>query len=1165
MRLSNRFSAEEWSGRLPAYSSGGPLRIPSAAPITLTEALLRTASCSHRGVTYLNAQGESEFQSYAKLLKEAKQILQGLRNQGLKPRDRVILQIDNLRKHFTTFWACVLGGITPVTVAVAPSYKEANGVVNKLFNTWKLLKKPLVISSESLVAQIEGIKDFLPAEELSVIPIEVLEGGIPAEDIYSSHPSDLVFFQLTSGSTGTPKCIQETHHGIINHIHGAQQFNSYTADDITLNWLPVDHVVPILTSHLKDVYLGCSQVHAKTEFVLNEPLRWLDLIEQFRVTHTWSPNFGFKLVTDRLKAEPGKKWNLSSLKYMMNAGEQVTLQVVSDFLAATEPFGVRQQVMQPAFGMAEVCTCMTYQNQFNTRTGFHRFLKSSLTGLLKPGASEDGTVTFIDLGPPVPGVEIRITDSNNEVVPEGVVGRFQIRGNVVTPGYLYNDAANQEAFVGDGWFNSGDLGFILNGRLTLTGREKEMIIVRGANFYCYEIEDVVNGMEGVEPTFVGSCAVSDAASGSEGLAIFFVPKSTVREGAAINEKVITLINEIKRRVGASLGINPAFVIPLEKKNFPKTTSGKIQRGQMKKGFEAGDYSDLIEALKQASTAPRGEVSNEIESKLMQIWQEVLRTKEIGTQDNFFVLGGNSLLATQIVSRVRDAFNVRLELGALFEKDGSIEGLAKIIASSSSESQASRIPIVIRNGPLPLTDGQRRLWLLEQMNPGSAAYHVATPIRLKGAIKREAVDRAINSIVDRHEMLRTVFQAREGMVMQQVRPAMPISLNYHDLSRLSDSDREAAALELTSNESFRPFDLARGPLIRGALIRFSEKDHILFITMHQIVTDGWSLGIFYREFSEFYQAAVMQEVPDLPQLRIQYGDYASWQKQRLTPAMISSHLEHWERELDGVSGRLDLPLDLPRPDAPTFSGNTQMQLLTRELTKQLKDFSSGQGNTLFMTLLGVYQLLLRKLSGQQDIVVGSALAGRTETDIESLIGFFVNTVGLRCNFNQVKTFNDVVNRAHQALMGAYAHQEAPFEEVIREVLPQWDRSRTPLFQAWFSFWDPMPKLRAGELLIEPLKILTPAAQFEISLFVIDEGEQIRIFWEYNTDLFKASTISNWMEQFAELLGKAIQSSNQPLISILNEIHFSRAGSDQIESAPNGTLKQARRRAAKSLQP
>ena len=579
-----------------AYADGGPLELPPEAPRTLGEALLRSAA-DHpdRGLRLIQEEGDETFLAYPELLRTARSILAALQARGLKSGDRAVLQFSRLADHFSAFWACVLGGIVPVTVALAPSYRERSGVVNKLWNVWKLLHRPVVLSDESLAPRLAEVPTLFDEQtgEFRVWQIEGLRGDGDAAQLYEADPEDLVFLQLTSGSTGVPKCVQETHRAIVHHVHGSQRFNGYSDEDVSLNWLPLDHVVPILTCHLKDTYLGLRQIQVATQLVLTEPLRWLELIEAHRVTHTWAPNFGFKLINDRLARGATGEWELSSMRLFMNAGEQVTRPVVDEFLRRLAPYGVGPDAMQPAFGMAEVSTCMTYQNGVDDESVIHRVAKSSLGATLRPAAGDEPSVTFVGLGPPMPGVEIRIADERNQVVAERVIGRLQIRGRVVMPGYLDNAEANAEAFVGDGWFDSGDLGFMDGGRLALTGRAKETIIIRGANFYCYEVEEVVNGVEGVEPTFSAAVAVEIDERGGEGLALFFVPRS----GAADADPA--LIKRVRGEVSRQLGVSPDFILPLAKAEFPKTTSGKIQRMQLKRGLEAGAFDERVKAVERA--------------------------------------------------------------------------------------------------------------------------------------------------------------------------------------------------------------------------------------------------------------------------------------------------------------------------------------------------------------------------------------------------------------------------------------------------------------------------------------------------------------------------------------------------------------------------------------
>ncbi|MFG1320381.1 SDR family NAD(P)-dependent oxidoreductase [Xanthobacter autotrophicus] len=561
-----------------ALADGGPLELPADAPRTLTEALLRMAErAGDTGIVFEGA-GPSRRLTYAVLLEEARRIAGGLKAAGLEPGDTAILQVPDLRAHLPAFWGCVLAGVQPVTVAVSATFAERTALVAKLINAWELLGRPVVLAPAALAAPLAELARFADAAP-HVLALEQLSSHPPLETVHAAAPGDVLFLQLSSGSTGTPKCIQIIHGGVVAHIHATVRVNGYCASDVALNWLPMDHVVPMLTWHLRDVYLGCSQIQVETAAVLADPLLWFDLMDRHGVTRSWSPNFGFKLVSDALRRDPGRRFALGHVRTLMNAGEQATLPVISEFLALTASFGIRAQAMQPAFGMAEACTCMTYETGFNPAGSVHWIHKASLGGRLRPVAADaPDAASFIKLGPPVPGVAIRIVDGAGALVPEGVIGRFQIKGGVITPGYLRNEAANAEAFVGNGWFNSGDLGFIRNGNLALTGREKELIIVNGANFYCYEIEDLVNAVAGVQPTFAAACAVPDATTGSEALALFFSPRPEA--------DVPAVANAIRAAVTARLGIAPAHVTAIPQPDFPKTTSGKIQRMQLRAGLMA---------------------------------------------------------------------------------------------------------------------------------------------------------------------------------------------------------------------------------------------------------------------------------------------------------------------------------------------------------------------------------------------------------------------------------------------------------------------------------------------------------------------------------------------------------------------------------------------------
>ncbi|MEZ5509412.1 MAG: condensation domain-containing protein [Gammaproteobacteria bacterium] len=582
-RTMSKGKAVDLAARPEAYLQGVPLALPADVPAHLFTALCQTAArFPQRGLTLYSDQRQSYHYCYAALVEDARRVAAALRRQDISAGTILLLQMRYDQRFFAVWWGALLAGLRPLNVAMPDHYSQRNGVAQKLYNVAHNYAD-LVVAAER--DRVPPTREWL-GDGKAVIDADLL---LASTERYEGAPGDdpVAFLQLTSGSTGTPKAIQITHHGILHHIYGSAAHNDYADTDVTLNWLPFDHVVPMLTTHIKDCVLGIEQVQLTTASVLADPLWWLESMAAHRVTHSWAPNFAFQRVVDVLAplAEP-PAWQLHSIRFLMNAGEQVLAPVVCAFQSACAPMGLRANAVQPAFGMAEACTCITYNNQADRLLSVH-FNTTPQDNVCDITDAQNASHGFVDLGDIIPGVEIRITNERNEPVKEGVIGRMQIRGPVVTPGYLANPDANAEAFVGDGWFNSGDLGFIWNGRLVLTGREKEMIVVNGANLYCFELEQAAT-VPGVVPTFVAATGVAlTAGSNSDTLVLFYVSDGSIDD--------VTLERDISARVSETHGVVPAYVIPVEQDDFFKTTSGKIQRNQFRKEFEKGRYQQAVEA------------------------------------------------------------------------------------------------------------------------------------------------------------------------------------------------------------------------------------------------------------------------------------------------------------------------------------------------------------------------------------------------------------------------------------------------------------------------------------------------------------------------------------------------------------------------------------------
>ncbi len=504
---------------------------------------------------------------------------------------------------------------------------------------------------------------------------------------------------------------------------------------------------------------------------------------------------------------------------------------------------------------------------------------------------------------------------------------------------------------------------------------------------------------------------------------------------------------------------PSYLVPtawVELEALPLLPNGKLDRRALPEP-EAG-------AVEEAYVAPR----TPTEEILAGIWSDVLGVERVGAREDFFALGGHSLLATRMTARVRQAFGVELPLRALFEAPtvgGTAERVEALLREGSG-TDAPPLERVDRSGPLPLSFAQQRLWFIHQFAPGSAAYNMPHPLRLRGALDVGALERALTEIVRRHESLRTVFAPGAEEASQVVLPAEPMALAVVDVSALPEGAREEEVRRRVAEESMRPFDLERGPLVRALLVRAGAEEHGLLFTLHHIIADGWSLGILVSEVTELYGAFSEGRESTLPELAVQYADYAAWQRAWLSGETLERHLAWWREQLAGAPPLLEVPTDRPRPPVMRDAATSVAFDVPGELAGALQALARREGGTLFMVLTSAFQALLGRWSGQEDVVVGTPIAGRSRLETEGLIGMFVNTLVLRTRLEG--SFRETLARVRETTLGAYAHQEVPFEKLVEELRVERSLQYTPIFQAVFALQNlEEGELRLGGLELAPL--------------------------------------------------------------------------------------------------
>ncbi|WP_370644037.1 amino acid adenylation domain-containing protein [Myxococcus sp. RHSTA-1-4] len=715
---------------------------------------------------------------------------------------------------------------------------------------------------------------------------------------------------------------------------------------------------------------------------------------------------------------------------------------------------------------------------------------------------------IVPIGRPIANAELYVLDAQLQPVPVGVTGELYIGGVGVARGYLRRPELTAERFVPDAFsgrpgarlYRPGDLArFLPDGNLEFLGRRDGQVKLRGHRIELGEVEATLRQHPSVGDAVV---LVREDVPGDQRLAAYVVPHAgkTVETG------------DVRAFLQQRL---PGYMVPsafMVLESLPLTSNGKVDRKAL-----AAPPSESSGGVQ----GPR----NGTEELVASIWASVLRTNRFGIRDAFFDLGGHSLLATQVVSRVREAFGVELPIAALFE-DPTVAGLAERIqalrARASGEPPPPPIQATPRDGELPLSFAQQRLWFLYRMEPDSPVYNMPAVLRLTGALDTEVVRRCMEALRERHESLRTTFRMSGQMPVQVVTPVEPGALDVIDLTELPPERREEEARRRVDEEARRPFDLERGPVFRCTLLRLDEQEHLLLLTLHHIIADGWSLSVLVREVAALYEAFCSGRPSPLPALPVQYADYARWQREWLSGPVLERQTAYWKERLTGAPPFLELPTDHPRPPVQTFRGTThQGLLLSHEEAEALRTLCRRESATPFMAVMAAFQVLLHRYTGETDLVVGTDIANRNHLGTEGLIGFFINQLVMRGDLAGDPTFRALLRQTRRTALDAYAHQDLPFEELVKALNPERSVGYSPLFQVKLILQNaPGSDLELPGLVLKEEASTTNTARFDMTWVVAETERGLECLCEYSTDLYEQSTISRMREHLRELLVGAV---------------------------------------------
>ena len=1013
--------------------------------------------------------------TYRELNEQANRLAHHLRGQGPGADARLGIYLDRSPHLIVAVLGALKAGLTYVPVDSA----HPAGRVADVFAAAGVSR---AISERKLVEKLpSGVDALLIDEQWAQV------AGEPAGDPEPLEVEPVPFVIYTSGSTGAAKGVQIDPRSLTNYLcHAIEHFGLGPADRV------LQFASPAFDASAEEIYatlLSGGTLVLRNDWMLSSPRTFLEQCADWGVT-----------VLDL----PTAYWH--DLVAGIGAGEAVLPPAVRLVIIGGETVRAdRLETWQRTVG-DRVRLINTYGPTETTIVATTQDMAKAVPG---------GEVL---IGQPVANVRTYVLDPDQQPLPAGAAGELYIAGAGVSRGYLGRDDLTRDRYLpdpfaeaGDRMYRTGDLVRRLpEGTLAFLGRADRQLKINGYRVEPGEVEAVLGALPEVQDAVV----VPHPATGR---LIGYVVPAPGRPFDRMRLRVL---------LGEKL---PGYLVPamfVAVDAVPRTTNGKVDPRALPEPPETP-----ADERGGPPVAPR----DAIEDHVVRVVADVLVRSDVGVHDDFFHLGGHSLLATKVIARLRDHFQIDIPLRAVFESP-TPAALAELIRAATGPGAAPALPpvrAVPRTGPLPLTFVQERIWLIQRLTPETTVYNVPRALRIRGRFDASVVEQIFGDLEERHELLRTTYPDVAGTPMQLVHEPRGIPVQHVDLGELPPGEREQRIRTMILENGRQPFDVINGPLIRITLARISADEHVIIVIEHHLIHDGWAQGVFLRDFLELYEARTVGRSPRLPELPVQYADYAVWQRENLRGEQLDRLLDFWTREVQDAPQVLELPADRPHPDVLTFAGRLETLIISDELGSDLRAFARRQGVTLFMAMATAFATLVHRYSSQDDMLLGVGMANRQRAETENLLGMLINTLLLRVRVDADATFADLLAEVRERSLRMYAHQDMPFEKLVEHLNPRRSLGRMPLCQVMFSFLDtPMPALAVPGLTFEVIDAHNHTAKFDLNIVVQPRAEQrtgdaaaqlnneIAMLTEYNADVFDVERIRRMHDDFLAILAGAI---------------------------------------------
>ncbi|HVG10617.1 MAG TPA: AMP-binding protein, partial [Thermoanaerobaculia bacterium] len=1086
--------------------------------------------------------------TYQELDKQARAIAARLQQMGGIGQRALLLYPPGL-EFVAAFLGCLSGGI--VAVPVQPMTSERG--LPRLLSIARDARAAFVLTTTKLLGRLQASAGRLPElDAISWLATDQISPAL-AEDWQDPQPEaeTLAFLQYTSGSTASPKGVRVSHGNLLHNEEMIRRAFGQSAESVIVGWLPLYHDMGLIGNVLQPLYLGAHAILMSPATFLKRPLSWLEAITRYRATTSGGPNFAYELCVRKIGVEQRAGLDLSSWEVAFNGAEPVRADALDRFARAFAPQGFRRSAFYPCYGLAEATLFVTGGGKGSSPVAVSMDRPSLERGeAVYAPAEEPGDCRLVGCGHPWMEQRVAIVDpESRRLLGEDRIGEVWVAGPSVAQGYWGRPEETKRDFrahladaaeTGQGPFlRTGDLGFLRNGELFVTGRLKDLIILRGRNLYPQDLElsaershpELRLGCSAAFPVEVGS---------EERLVVACELEHRARSPYA------AVVEAIRQAITEEHEIQPHEVVLLETGTIPKTSSGKIQRHACRARYLAGELAVRWRSLRDMpSEAERGALNS-----TGSLGEEVARilglpSSSVDPQKPLTVYGLDSLAAVEIQHAMESRLGASVDLSELLRGITLQQLAAKVLTAAVGERpQDVPAPMPASAAGAPLSYGQRALWFLQRLQPANAAYNITAAADVRSQLDPEALRRSLELLTWKHEALRYAFVETEAGPVQRVCPGRTLEFSVEDAAGWSPAQLDVRLRELAC----RPFDLERDPLLRVTVFRTSQGEHTLLLVVHHIIADLWSLALLAEELGELYSRRSAGEPPAVPSLR--FTDYVAWQERLVAGERGESLWAYWRERLHGELPVLDLPSDRPRPSLQTFNGDGCSLAISGDLLERIKALGARRGATLYVTLLAAFQILLHRHGAQEDVLVGSPTSGRSSAALTDLVGYFANPVVLRSDLSGRPAFLEFLAQVREAALEAFAHQDYPFPLLVERLQPERDPSRSPLFQALFvlerahlrnggdlsalALGEPGVRIELGGLTLESRRIGRSTAQLDLELLAAETGDGLGLVLVYNSDLFDAGTAEHLLGHLRTLLAGAVdnperQISELPLLS------------------------------------